>query len=155
MNPRDWYAGLAPRERQIVLGGGAVAAILVVIGLLWRLEVVTTRATDRVEGKREDLSWIEAVTPRLRSQPAARPGESLAIAIDRVAGESGLAATLAGIEPAQPGTVRVRFNAAPFDALVICLARLQQEIGASTEGADVTAAGAPGLVNATVVLRGH
>ena len=155
MNPRDWYAGLAPRERRIVLGGGAVAAMILVTGLLWQLEVAVTRASDRVAGKREDLAWIEAETPHLRSMPAAHQGESLAIAIDRIARETGLASALIGIEPAQPGALRVRFDAAAFDALVICLARLQQERGTTAEGANVTAASAPGLVNATLVMRGR
>lgn len=155
MNPQDWYAGLAPRERRMVAGGGALAAGLLVVGLLWQLEAAFTRAAQQVAFKREDLAWIEAATPRLRAIPAARPGESLAIAVDRIARETGLAGALAGIEPGEPGTLRVRFTSASFDALALCLAQLQQERGTVAEGASVTATGETGLVNATVMLRGR
>lgn len=153
MTPHEWLAGLAPRDRRVLLIGGAVAGALLVFALLWRLETAVAGTAARVAGKRDDLAWIEAATPRLRALPAARPGESLAIAIDRIAREAGLGPALAGIEPAQPGALRVRFEAASFDALVLCLARLQQERGAAAEGAIVSATDAPGLVNATFVLR--
>ncbi|MBM5811377.1 MAG: type II secretion system protein M [Gammaproteobacteria bacterium] len=155
MSPREWLVGLAPRDRRVLLIGAAAAGVLLAFALLWRLETAVTGAEARVTGKRDDLAWIEAVTPRLRAMPAARPGESLAIAIDRIARETGLSTALAGIEPAQPGTLRVRLQAASFDALVLCLARLQQERGASAEGATVSAADTAGRVDATFILRGH
>ena len=49
----------------------------------------------------------------------------------------------------------MRFKDASFDALALCLARLQQERGAVTETASVNASGEPGRVDATLVLRGH
>lgn len=155
MNLRDWYGSLALREQRMVTWGVAAAAVLLLAGSVWKLTVATAAAEQRVDRKRQDLAWIEAVTPRLQATPAARAGEPLAIAVDRAARESGLGDALAGIEPAGPGTLRVRFEGAPFDSLVLCLARLQQERGAVTEGASVSATGEPGRVDATLVLRGH
>lgn len=153
MNLRDWYAGLGEREQRMVLWGGAAAAVLLVAGSSWKLAAAVAAAEARVADRREDLAWIEAVTPRLQSAPAARPGESLAIAIDRMAREGGLAESLAGVEPATGGALRARFSGAAFDSLALLLARLQQERGAVAETASVTATGEPGRVDATLVLR--
>jgi len=154
MNLRTWYDGLAEREQQMVLWGGAAAVVLLLVGLVWKLGAAAASADERVERRREDLAFIEAVTPRLQAAPAARPGESLAIAIDRMAREGGLAGSLAGVEPASTGALRARFTAASFDSIALLLARLQKERGVVTETASVTATGEPGLVDATLVLRG-
>ena len=155
MNLRDWYGTLAEREQRMVTWGGAAAAVLLVAGLIWKLGTAVAVAEERVERKRQDLAWIEAVTPRLQSAPVARPGESLTIAVGRMAQEGGLGDALAGIEPAGTGSVRARFTAASFDALAVLLGRLQKERGVIAETASVSATGETGLVDATLVLRGR
>jgi len=152
---RQWHSSLAEREQRMVTWGAVAAAVLLLAGLIWKLGSAAASAEERVEGKRQELAWIEAVTPRLLATPAARSGESLAIAVDRAARESGLSEALGGIEPAGPGSLRVRFDGASFDALALCLARLQQERGAVTDIASFNASGEPGRVNATLVLRGR
>lgn len=155
MNLKSWYFGLSERDQRVVLWGGAAAAVLAVVGLILQLGASVTRAEAGVQSRRDDLAFILAATPRIKALPAARPGESLAIAIDRMAREGGLADKLAGIEPAANGALRARFTAAPFDALVLLLARLRQERGVEAGTASVTAVGEPGLVDATFVLHGH
>lgn len=155
MTLQEWYGALGEREQRMVGWGGAAAALLLVGGLAWKLGGAVAAAEERVARRREDLAFIEAVTPRLQAAPAARPGESLTIAVDRLAREGGLSQALAGVEPASTGAVRARFSAASFDSLALLLARLQQERGVVAETASVSAAGEPGLVDATVVLRGR
>jgi type II secretory pathway component PulM len=151
----DWYHGLEERERRLVLGGGAAAAALLLAGLILQLGASVAKAEERVERRREDLAYIVAATPRIQSQPVAHPGESLTIAVDRMAREGGLADKLAGVEPAANGALRARFTGASFDALMLLLARLQKERGVEAETASVTAAAEPGLVDATLVIRGR
>ena len=155
MNLLEWHASLSERDQRVVTWGAAAATLLLLASLIWKLGSATAAAETRVEGKREQLAWIEAVTPRLQANPGARAGESLTIAVDRAARESGLGEALGDIEAAGPGSLRVRFKNASFDALALCLARLQQERGAVTETASVNASGEPGRVDATIVLRGH
>jgi type II secretory pathway component PulM len=150
----NWYAGLGERDKQIVLWGGGAAAVLMLAGMIWQLGVSVAVAEERVTRRREDLAWIEAVTPRLQAAPAARPGEPLTIAIDRMAREGGLAEKLAAVEPASKGALRARFTGASFDSLALLLARLQKERGVQAETASVSATGEPGLVDATLVVRG-
>jgi type II secretory pathway component PulM len=154
MNLRGWYAALDEREQRMVTFGGAAAIALLVAGMIWKLGSAVAVAEDRVERRRQDLAWIEAVTPRLQAAPAARPGESLTIAVDRMAQEGGLGAALAGIEPAGTGAIRARFTAASFDSLALLLARLQKERNVVAETASVSGTGEAGLVDATLVLRG-
>jgi type II secretory pathway component PulM len=154
MTLQEWYASLAERERRIALWGGGAAALLLLAGLVWQLGTSVAKAEERVERRRQDLAYIEAATPMIQSMPAARPGESLTIAVDRMAREGGLSEQLAGIEPAANGALRARFTAASFDSLVLLLARLQKERGAQAETASVAASGAAGLVDATFVIRG-
>lgn len=154
MNLRDWYAGLAEREQRLVQWGGSAAIVLLLAALIWQLGASVAAAEERVERRRQDLAWIEAVTPRLQAEPAARPDEPLTIAVDRMAREGGLAETLASVEPASTGALRARFTGASFDSLTLLLARLQKERGVVTETASVSATGEPGLVDATLVLRG-
>lgn len=155
MNLQEWYASLSERDRRVVAIGGAAAAVLLITGLAWKLGVAVAAAGERVDQKRQDLAWIVAVTPQLQAMPAARAGESLTIAIDRMAREGGLSEALAGIEPAATGALRARFTAASFDSIALLLARLQQERGVVTETASVAGTGEPGLVDATLVLRGR
>jgi type II secretory pathway component PulM len=155
MKLQDWYRGLAERDQRIVLWGGSAAAVLVVVGLVLQLGASVAKAEERVQRRREDLAFIVSATPRIQALPTARPGESLTIALDRMAREGGLADKLAGIEPAANGALRARFTAAPFDSIVLLLARLQNERGAEADTASVSATGEPGLVDATIVIRGH
>ena len=152
---REWHASLGERDRQILHVGIAIAALLLLVGLSWKLGRVVDAAEARVAQKREDLAWIESVMPQIQAMPAARAGESLAIAIDRMSREGGLSEALGGVEPASEGALRVRFTGASFDAIALLLARLQQERGVVTETASVAATGEPGLVDATLVLRGR
>ena len=149
----EWYRGRPEREQQLALWGGAAAAVLLLALLIWQLGASVASAEARVERRREDLAWIEAVTPRLQAAPAARPGESLTIAVDRVAREGGLADKLASVEPAANGALRARFTGASFDSLTLMLARLQKERGVEVDTASVSATGEPGLVDATLVIR--
>jgi type II secretory pathway component PulM len=155
MKLHEWYHGLAEREQRMVLSGGAAAALLLLAGLILQLGASVTKARERVERRREDLAFIVAATPRIQAQPAARPGESLTIAVDRMAHEGGLAEKLAAIEPAGNGALRARFAGAPFDSLILLLARLQKERGVEAETASVTASDEPGLVDATLVIHGR
>ena len=154
MNLQAWYSSLAERERKTVLYGGLLAAALLVFGGLWKLGSAVEAAESRVQAKRADLAWMQAVAPRIRALPAARDDESLPLLVDRTAREAGLAGALSGSDPAGPGALRVRLQGASFDAMVVWLGRLQQERGIVVESASVDAGDEEGLVNASLVLRG-
>ena len=155
MNIQAWYGGLTERDQRLALWSGAALGVLVIALVAWQLGASVARVETRVERRREDLAFIESVTPRLQAMPAVQADEPLTIAIDRMAREGGLADKLAAVEPAANGALRARFTGASFDALVLLLARLQKERGVEAETASVSATGEPGLVDATLVIRGR
>jgi type II secretory pathway component PulM len=148
-------AALAPRERRMLLVGAVAAAAILIFGMLIPLDRGVTNAQQRLAKKRADLSWMQSVAPQIALLPpaAAVNGESLLVIVDRSARESGLASALSGSEPGGPGSLSVRLEKAPFDALVGWLARLAQQNGVSVDSAVIERTGAPGLVNANIVLH--
>jgi general secretion pathway protein M len=148
-------AALAPRERRLLLVGAVAAAAILIFGMLIPLDRSVANAQQRLAKKRADLSWMQSVAPQIALLPpaAAVNGESLLVIVDRSAREAGLASALSGSEPGGPGSLSVRLEKAPFDALVGWLARLAQQNGVSVDSAVIERTGAPGLVNANIVLH--
>lgn len=151
----EWLAQLSPRERRIVGAGAILAPLLLVFGVLLPLDHSVAQAHARLLKKRTDLEWMQGVAPELAAspQPPGAGGESLLVIVDRSARESGLSGSLSGSEPAGPGALSLRLQKAPFDVLVVWLARLAQQNGIRVDSATIDSAGAPGLVNAAVVLH--
>ncbi|HYB64012.1 MAG TPA: type II secretion system protein M [Steroidobacteraceae bacterium] len=151
----QWFAALSGRERRIVQAGAVLAPLLLVFGVLLPLDRSVAQAHERLARKRNDLAWMQGVAPELAAspQPPSAAGESLLVIVDRSARESGLSGSLAGSEPAGPGGLSLRLQKAPFDTLVAWLARLAQQNGIRVDSATIDSAGAPGLVNAALVLH--
>ena len=149
------FSALPQRQQQLIVGGVVLAVVLFIIAVLVPLDHSVTIAQQRLAKKRADLAWMQGVAPELATAPAppSDSGESLLVIIDRSARESGLAGSLTGSEPGLGGSLSVRLQKAPFDTLVAWLARLAQQNGVVVDSATIDGAGAPGLVNAAVVLR--
>lgn len=151
-----WFRALNERERRLVAAAGAVAAVVVLFALI-SLDRGVGRAEAHLAHQRQDLAWMRSVAPRLAAAgPAAAPPSSqrsLIVIVDDSARESGLGTALTSSEPSPQGGLRVRLDKAPFDALVGWLARLARQNRIRVESATIDGAGAPGLVNAAIVLR--
>ncbi len=148
-------AALSPRERRLLLIGAVAAVAILIFGMLIPLDRSVGLAQQRLAKKRADLSWMQSVAPQIALLPpaAAANGESLLVIVDRSARESGLASALSGSEPGSPGSLSVRLEKAPFDALMGWLARLGQQNGVTVDSAVMEKSGTPGLVNANIVLH--
>ncbi len=155
---REWYAGLAERERRFVLLGAVGGAVLLLLGILLPLNRNIAQAELRVQRKQADLAFIQSAIPQLAGASPASGGasgnESLVVLVDRSARESGLGKSLTSSEPTGDRGLRIRLDHVPFDGLVAWLARLAQSHGVRVETAEIDAAGEPGVVNASLVLRG-
>lgn len=149
------FSALPQRQQRLLVGGIALGVVLFIVAVLVPLDHSVSGAQARLAKKRADLAWMQGVAPELATAPAppSDSGESLLVIIDRSARESGLASSLTGSEPGVGATLSVRLQKAPFDNLVAWLARLAQQNGVVVESATIDGAGAPGLVNAAVVLR--
>ncbi len=152
---RAWYAGLQQREQRVVaIGGIAVAALILVLGILMPLQSAVSSAVERNETKRADLAWMQVNAPEIRAagnQLSADTGEAPVVLVDRVGREAGLGSALRGTQPNGTG-VRVQLEAAPFDTLVTWLATLDERYGLAIESITVDRAARPGVVNASITF---
>jgi general secretion pathway protein M len=150
-----WFESRNRREQLILLCGAGVVVLALLATLLLNLHRKVAVAEQRVATKRHDLAWLQTVAPQmsaLRGMPA-RSNESLVVLVDRVARETGIAQSLSGSQSSGNGGLRVRVEKASFDALVAWLGQLSQQYGVNIDSANVDAAAASGVVNATLVLR--
>jgi type II secretory pathway component PulM len=148
---------LSEREQRLVKYGAIGAVLILIFGVLLPLDSSVAKARARVTQKQADLVWMRNVAPTImQSGPVHNKGgtgESLIVIVDRSARESGLEKALAGSEPNGPGGIQVRLEKASFDAMIGWLSRLSQQNGIAVDGASIDSAGAPGMVNASIVLR--
>lgn len=156
---KDWFFALQPRERVLVLGGGALLLLVAIYFLAFApfYAAINSRA-ERVAKKQGDLAWMRDVGGEVlalsTSGPAAaqRSNESLVVLIDRSARECGLGSSLTGQTPTGENGIRVRLEQAEFDKLVVCLGSLQQTQSVTIESANIDRTAKPGFVNASLVL---
>jgi general secretion pathway protein M len=146
---------LSYRERRMLVFGGVAAVLLLIFGILIPLDRSVSRVQQRLAHKQADLAWMQGVAPELANTapPPSANGESLLVIIDRSARESGLAGALSGSEPHGPKALSLRLEKANFDTLIGWLARLSQQNGVTVDSATIDKAGAPGQVNAAIVLH--
>jgi general secretion pathway protein M len=156
---RQWLAGLAPRERNLVyLAAGLLAVAVVYFALVLPLTTASARRAARIEQKTADLAWMRQVAPQVMAATAAAGGgaagseESLVVLVDRSGREAGLGSAIRDQSPSGDLGLRLRLESASFDVLVAWLASLQQQYGVRVDAATIDAAGAPGLVNASITL---
>ena len=157
MNAREWLDSLAERERQFVYAGaGAAALVLLLLVLVLPLHSAGKKMAARVEQKRGDLAWIRQAAPQVLAAAASAPQarrshESLVVLVGRTAREAGLGNSLRDESPDGTQGLRLRLEAASFDAMIAWLAKLQQQYGVSIEAAAIDGGG-PGLVTASLTL---
>jgi|APFre7841882724_1041349.scaffolds.fasta_scaffold00086_13 general secretion pathway protein M len=155
---RDWLAGLAPRERNLVyLAGGLAAIALAYLVLVLPLTTAAARREARIEQKTADLAWMRQVAPQVAAAAAvggaaAGSEESLVVLVDRTGREAGIGSAIRDQSPSGDLGLRLRLESASFDVLVAWLASLQQQYGVRVDAATIDAAGSPGLVNASITL---
>jgi general secretion pathway protein M len=151
---RTWYAGLQEREQRVVAFGSVLLALIILIGgILMPLQSVLSSTVKGIETRREDLAWMRANAPEVRTlggQLPADTGEAPVVLVDRVGREAGLAGALRGTQPSTAGGVRVQLEAAPFDTLVTWLDTLDRSYGLAIESITVDRTPTPGMVNASI-----
>jgi len=154
---RNWYERQSPRDQLVLRWGMATAALILLMAVLLPLQRSVAQARKQVAGKQADLQWMRSMGPALAAAgpgPATAPtGQSMVVLIDTSARESGLGQALTSSQPAG-GAVRIQLENADFNLLVGWLSRLASQHGVRVESASVTGSAAPGIVNASVVLRG-
>lgn len=155
---KEWWDGLAPRER-IYLGAGAFAVIVMLAyTMIWAplsSNVSSLRAS--VAKQHEDLQWMRQAAPKLeqlqRSSPGnAGAGRSMLAVVDRNITEAGLKGALQRMEPDGRNGVKIWLSGGAFDSLITMLGELEQNNGIQASSLSITATQAPGRVDARATL---
>ena len=153
---KDWFRGLAQREQYAVMAGGATCVALLLLAAWMPVERHVSRLEHSVRTKQADLAWLQSVAPQLgalRSTAPGSGGQSLVVLVDQVARATGIARSLTGSQPGDDGTLSVRLEHVPFDALVNWAGELVQHHGVRVVSASVDGGTGIGSVSATFVLR--
>jgi general secretion pathway protein M len=151
------FDSLNQREQRMVIVGGVCVVLLVIFGIIVPLDRSVAHAQTRLAAKQLDLAWMRGVAPELAAAGPAptqiTSERSMIVIVDRAARDAGLGTALTSSEPSGAGGLSVRLEKAPFDSVVAWLARLSEQEGMRVDSATMDNAGAPGVVNAGIVLH--
>ncbi len=150
---KQWYSGLQAREQFLVSRGAVAAIALLLVGGLLQLHAAVSKAQAAVVRKQDDLAYIISHLGELQGANGTSPDLSspLASIVERTANDSGLGEQLKSNQPEGDNSLRVKFEGASFDSLVLWVSSLQQEQGIQVQSATFDRA-AVGTVVATLVL---
>ncbi len=150
---RQWYGALQPREQFLVSRGGVVALVLVLMGGWFQLHAAVTKAEAAVVRKQEDLAYIISHLGELQVANGVTPDltSPLSSIIESTARDAGLGEQLKTSQPEGDNALRVKFEGANFDGLVLWLTTLHDQQGVQVQSATIDRASA-GTVVATLVL---
>ncbi|WP_373187210.1 type II secretion system protein GspM [Halopseudomonas sp.] len=158
----NWWAGLAPRERVILIAGMAVLGLLII----WLL-IVEPIVNQRAELRREvmqltaDHTWMQQTALQVRRRAGIQrdgqsatgvPGGSVLTLIEVSASAAGIKDAMERVQPEGDGA-RLWFDAVAFDTLVRWLAELEQRQGLLVSQLSVDAGVEPGMVSARVLVE--
>lgn len=155
---REWFDSLAPRERMVVIAGGVLTILLLFWGLV--LQPLSASVADRtasIEDKRNQLNWMLGAAAELKASGSVvqdpGSGDQLLVVIDRTARQAGLGKALTRNQPVGEDAIRVRLEAAPFDAITGWLQQLHTSYGLAMDQASFERGSAAGTVTASLILR--
>ena len=156
-----WWNGLQPRERNMLVVGGVLCALLLAWAFVWHpLARARDDAHTRLAHARDDVAWMRSMVGpanELHAQGARghveRQGKSLLALADASARAAGLSGALRRVEPTGGNSVRVSFDVAGFDMLVDWLSLLARDYGVRVSDFSADKVEGVGLVNARVTLE--
>ncbi len=153
----EWYARQSVRDQRILVAGIAIVALVLLVWLALLPQRAVARAQATIEDQRQLLEYMRRVGPTLAASGPGGDvqsiGESFVVFVDRTAREHGLGEALTGSPPTGDGAYRITFENADFNLMLTWVYQVSTRYGVQIETANVTAAGAPGKVNASVQLR--
>jgi general secretion pathway protein M len=157
---KDWFQSLAPREQVLIsIGGGLLIILLIVVLGIRPVLSKASRGQELISQKQSLLTELSQVAERIGPQNGGAPtanlagGQSLVVVVDRTTRERGLAANLKRNQPDGDSSIRLRFENASFDTLMVWLGQLQNQYGLSITSANIDVSAVTGRVNCNLTLE--
>jgi general secretion pathway protein M len=154
-----YWRGLAVRERMILAGGGALAALLLLYALLWApLQSDLNRLRADVPKEYQQLQLMRTQATRVKQLRAAAPATTqnggLLSFVEQSAQAYNIRQNIKRVEPDGANAVRLAIDGVAFNSLLEWLANLQKQGGVRIDNASLEPQPTPGTVNARLLLRG-
>lgn len=155
----DWLESLEPRERLMV----AAAGVFVVFALFWfvvwaPLDRSQEELRSRVDNWQTSIAELRPLIGTIQAGGSApdvtNSTQSLVVIVDNTLRARNLYSALQRSQPTATDGIRVEFENAVFDDLVLWLGELGSQFGLQVESASISIAsgGERGRVNASVSL---
>lgn len=156
---KSWWAGLAPRERVILLGGSAFLLVLAVWVGIWE-PLIAGRAELRQEVRTlsAERLWMEQVVDDVRRRARVQQGSSTGAGgsvltlVEVSANAAGLKSALSRVQPEGEGA-RLSFDQVGMDALLVWLADLEQRQGLRVAQLALDVSDTSGMVSARLLVE--
>ena len=159
---KNWYQSLESRERLLVAAAGVVILFAAFWFGLWvPLDSNHRAAQERVDTWKQSLSALRPMRGQVQAtasgrQAAAGQNQSLVVIVDNSLRQRGLTNSLQRSQPTPSGTgIRVEFESAAFDDLMLWLGDLHRQYGLQVESGSFSPSSSdnPGRVNSSVTLQ--
>jgi len=155
---KSWWAGLAPRERLILLAGSVFLLVMAFWLVIWE-PLIAGRAELRQEVRTLSAEhlWMEQVVEDVRLRARMSQGEtsssgSVLTLVEVSANAAGLKEALSRVQPEGQGA-RLSFDQVGMDALLSWLADLEQRQGLQVTQLALDVTEARGMVSARLVVE--
>ncbi len=155
-----WWAGLAPRERIIVIAGLVVLAVMVLWLMVWEpLSNKRSNLKAQVSSLSTDVAWMQQQADQVRRRSNMQQGSraresngSVLTLVEVSANAAGIRQPLERVQPESEGA-RLWFDGVGFDALVGWLGELERRHGLQISQLSVDVSGETGKVSARVLVE--
>ncbi|MGB7388194.1 MAG: type II secretion system protein M [Pseudomonas neustonica] len=155
---KSWWAGLAPRERLILLAGSVFLLVMAFWLVIWE-PLIAGRAELRQEVRTlsAERLWMEQVVDDVRRRARMSQGEtsssgSVLTLVEVSAHAAGLKEALSRVQPEGQGA-RLSFDQVGMDALLSWLADLEQRQGLQVTQLALDVTEARGMVSARLLVE--
>ena len=157
-----YWSGLELRERYMAMLGGAVVALFLVYMIAVQPMIdYRHNLSSQLERKRATVAWMHGAAEQLSKQAGRTAIQnvdtgSLLTLVDTSARNAMLGNALKRVQQSGEAAVRVRFESASFDDLLLWLGNLQQQFGVNVSDITLERGEESGRVDASITLtRGN
>jgi general secretion pathway protein M len=156
---KAWFESLESREKRFVVAALAMVVFAVLYFGIWRpLDRNQQQLADSVETWKSavaDLRPLRAQLQGMSVRTQTGRNDSLVVIVDTTLRQRGLYSALQRSQPTAQNGIRVEFENAGFDDLMLWLGDLGQSYGLHLQSGNFSrsASGISGRVNATVTLE--
>ena len=155
---KDWFDNLQPRERMIVIVGGAITLLILLWALIWNpITSRTAELRDEVNSDRELLAWMQDASARIKTAESSgaikvKNNVNIITAVESTAKRNGLKTAISSMKPDGDNKINLDIKDASFDDMIRWQGQLLTEYGIRAEQFSAKPGDKPGLVNARYTL---